>query len=171
MMKTIKYLGILIAALCLASCTKVGSSSAEDLVEEALKSVKMVSVEEAKTIIEGEELYNLIDVREKEEYYLGYIPGSVVIPRGRLEFSIASPEFWEAEGLYLPEKKETFVVYCKKGKRSILAAQSLMQMGYKNVVVIDGGWKGWELKFPDFTEKNLEMLQGGGGSHGDTGGC
>ena len=69
-------------------------------------------------IMESEEIFNVIDVRQNNEYYHGFIPGSVNIPRGSIEFNIATESFWENEGLYMPEKKETLILYCKKGKRS-----------------------------------------------------
>lgn len=171
-MKVLKMLMIAVLAAAICSCSSAGHSSADDLVENAIDNgVKLVAVDKVNEIIQGEEIYNLIDVRQKSEHYHGYIPGSVVIPRGSLEFNIGSEEFWEAEGLYMPEKSEIMIVYCKKGKRSILAAQSLMQLGYKNVIAIDGGWKKWELTYPDYTEKNLSMLSGGNDDHADAGGC
>ena len=114
----------------------------------------------------------MIDVRQKSEHYYGYIPGSLVIPRGSLEFLIGSENFWEEEGLYMPLKEEKIVIYCKKGSRGILAAEALVKLGYEDVVALDGGWKKWELSYPDIYEKNLEMLSGGGAEeHDDGGGC
>jgi rhodanese-related sulfurtransferase len=121
--------------------------------------------------METEEVFTVIDVREKDEYYYGYIPGAVNIPRGSIEFSINNATFWENEGLYMPLQDELIVLYCKKGKRSILAGQTLKHMGYKNVLVLEEGWKNWELSYPDYCEKNLEMLAGGPAKHDDGGGC
>lgn len=171
-MKAIKVLLFAVLACVISACGTSTFSSADDLVSQALEDgVKMLPVEKINEIIQGEEIYNLIDVRQKSEHYHGYIPGSVVIPRGSLEFNIGSEAFWEDEGLYMPEKTEIMIVYCKKGKRSILAAQSLMNLGYKNVIAIEGGWKEWELNYPDYTEKNLSMLSGGNDDHADAGGC
>jgi len=66
----------------------------------------------------------LIDVREPNEFNAGYIPGSVNIPRGVLEFNIDNEAFWDAAFLYLPEKEEEIIVYCKKGKRGMLAGEN-----------------------------------------------
>ncbi len=122
-------------------------------------------------IMEGEEVFTVIDVRNSREHYHGFIPGAVNIPRGSIEFNIDTESFWENEGLYMPAKEEILILYCKKGKRSTLAAQTLMQMGYKKVKVLDGGWKNWEMSYPDFCDKNLEMLAGGPAKHDDGGGC
>jgi len=122
-------------------------------------------------IMESEDVFTVIDVRQSNEHYYGYIPGAVNIPRGSIEFNIGTENFWEQEGLYMPLPEETVVLYCKKGKRSTLAAQTLMQMGYKKVLVLEGGWKNWELSYPDYCDKNLEMLAGGPAKHDDGGGC
>lgn len=157
----------------LTSCNRLSQfSSPDDMVTEALKVVKMITVEELNQLMESEEIYTLIDVRQKSEHYFGYIPGSLVVPRGSLEFLIGSEEFWEEEGLYMPLTEEKIVVYCKKGNRGILAAESLKKLGYEDVVALEGGWKKWELSYPDIYEKNLEMLSGGGiEEHDDGGGC
>jgi rhodanese-related sulfurtransferase len=146
--------------------------SPDQMVAQALKVVKTITVDELNKLMDSEEIYTLIDVRQKSEHYYGYIPGSLVIPRGSLEFLIGNEEYWETEGLYMPLKEETIIVYCKKGGRGALAANSLMQLGYDNVYTLDGGWKKWELTYPDFTEKNLDMLSGGNEEEHDIGaGC
>ena len=170
-MKCKNIFSTLLLMLAIVACSKSTYHTPDDMVTEALEQgVKLVSPQDVNTIMEGEEIYNLIDVRQKSEHYYGYIPGSVVIPRGSLEFDIGSADFWEEEGLYMPEKKEIMILYCKKGQRSILAAKALMQLGYTNVTVIEGGWKNWELTYPDKAEKNLEKLSGGD-SHESSGGC
>ena len=157
-------------ALIVSACAKTEVVTPEKMVEAAKAEVNLISAEKANDIINGEEIYNLIDVRGPMEHYYGYIPGSVMIPRGSLEFSIGSKEFWEHEGLYEPQKDEIFILYCKKGNRSILAAQTLQRLGYTKVYVIDGGWKKWELTYPEYTEKDLDKL-GGGNKHEEVGGC
>jgi len=144
-------------------------STVDEMVVEAGKDLKIITVEELKTKIDSFEMFNLIDVRESTEHNFGYIPGSVNISRGTLEFKIASDEFWESTGFYLPEVKEEFVLYCKKGSRSILAAKALIKLGYKNVKIIDGGFKKWELSYPLLQEKNLELQSHGAAE--EVGGC
>ena len=158
--------GIVIFIACSKTETFI---SVDEMVEKAGKNISRITVEELKTKIDSFEMFNLIDVREASEHNYGYIPGSVNIPRGTLEFNIGNEEFWESTGFYYPEPGELFVVYCKKGSRSILAAESLKKLGYKNVLILEGGWKKWELTFPLQQEKNLESE-----SHGEkaeVGGC
>jgi rhodanese-related sulfurtransferase len=166
-----KRLLILILIGFTISCSNKNEfDNADEMVNIALKNVTLISPDSLEVLMKGEEIYTLIDVRQEIEHYYGYIPGSVVIPRGSLEFSIGNEEFWEQVGLYMPEKTEKIIVYCHKGQRGILAAETLTKLGYKNAFALDGGWKAWEVTFPDNFEKDLEKL-GGGNSSAPTGGC
>jgi rhodanese-related sulfurtransferase len=169
-----KKIALVIVSIMLFSgcCSKMKYPSPEEMVAQALKAVKTITVAELSKLMESEEIYTLIDVRQKSEHYFGFIPGSLVIPRGSLEFLIGSEEYWEEEGLYMPLREEKIIVYCRKGNRGTLAANSLMQLGYQNVFTLDGGFKDWELTYPDLTEKDLEKLSGGGAEEHDAGaGC
>jgi len=169
MKKLIVYTACLLGFL---SCQTAPTNLTVDLmVENAAELVTTTSPSELMKIMESEDIFTVIDVRQNTEHYYGYIPGAVNIPRGSIEFNIGIESFWEEEGLYMPLPEETVILYCKKGKRSTLAAQTLQQMGYKKVLVLDGGWKNWEMSYPDYCEKNLEMLAGGPAKHDDGGGC
>ena len=76
-----------------------------------------------------------LDVREPDEYDQGAIPGAIHIPRGQLESGI--------EGRITDHNAEV-VVYCAGGTRSAFAAQTLGQLGYTNVVSMDGGFNRWK---------------------------
>lgn len=83
----------------------------------------------------------LVDVREKHEWNDGYIPGALHVPRGYLELQIEEA---------VPDKERTVVLYCAGGTRSMLAGNTLRQMGYENVISMAGGfgqWKGNGFKF------------------------
>lgn len=144
-------------------------ASVEEMVEVAKQKVETITVEELKVKIDSMEMFNLIDVRVKSEHNHGYIPSAINIPRGTLEFKIANEKYWENEGLYLPAKDEAYILYCKKGSRSVLAAESLLKLGYKNVKYIKGGFKKWEMTYPLLQEKNLE--EEGGHKAEEVGGC
>ncbi len=165
-----KILLIFATVSMLLACSKTETfTSVDEMVELAGKNVATISVEELKTQIDSFAMFNLIDVREPDEHNHGYIPGSVNIPRGVLEFNIGKEDFWEATGFYFPEKTEVFILYCKKGSRSILAADALHKLGYEKVKIIDGGWKKWELTYPLMQEKNLDAASHDDG--GEVGGC
>ena len=83
----------------------------------------------------------LVDVREKYEWNDGHIPGAVHVPRGFLELQIEEA---------VPDKSKTVVLYCAGGVRSLMAGQTLKQMGYENPISMSGGfgqWKGNGLPF------------------------
>src|SRR3954465_5270274 len=73
----------------------------------------------------------LIDVREKDEWMEGFIPGAQWIPRGFPGRRIQDK---------VPEKDSAVVLYCAGGTRSALAARSLTELGYTNVSSLDGGF-------------------------------
>ena len=81
-----------------------------------------------------------VDVRESEEWQHGHIDGSVPAPRGLLEFfaDLTSPRHNDA---LVPDRRT--IVVCASGARASLAALTLKNMGYKHVVVLEGGLKAW----------------------------
>lgn len=74
----------------------------------------------------------LLDVREREEFQSGHVRGAQWLGKGILERDIEG--FW-------PDRQTPLYLYCGGGYRSILAADALQKMGYRQVVSIDGGWK------------------------------
>lgn len=82
----------------------------------------------------------VIDVRQRDEFATGHIPGSLSVPRGLLEF-IADP----ASPRHLPElqPERRIVVVSTSGARAALAAATLQSMGYPEVVVLEGGIAAW----------------------------
>ena len=76
----------------------------------------------------------LIDVREESEFAAGHVPGAVHLSKGVIERDV------EAK---FPDKAASLVLYCGGGFRSALAADNLQKMGYKNVLSMDGGMRGW----------------------------
>lgn len=166
------YLLLLILFLLISSCSQKNDiyESGDDFVNEVKESVQGISAEQAKAMMDTASFYLLLDVREANEYHPGYIPGSVNIPRGILEFNVSKEKFWESKSLYAPYKSDLIFVYCKKGKRSILAASTLQKMGYSNVKYLDGGFKQWELTYPNDYERD-EVDQGHAAEAEDVGGC
>ena len=103
--------------------------SSQSLVEDALKSIKTLSSSEVKKLLENNEII-LIDVRDIKE--------SIHIPRGMLEFWL-DPESTYYQANKINEGKK-MVLFCALGLRSALAAKSLVDMGFKNVAHVDGGF-------------------------------
>ena len=134
----------LIALVLLSFCAAfavAADKTGNDLVAEATKEIKSVAVKEAKQMIDAGAV--AIDVRELEEFEAERIPQALHIPRGLLEFQIATK---------VPKKDARIVVYCLKGGRGALATQTLKIMGYTNTYNLTGGFVAWQAaKFP--TEK------------------
>ncbi|MFM5294762.1 rhodanese-like domain-containing protein [Aeromonas veronii] len=78
--------------------------------------------------------FHLIDVREESEWAKGHLPGARYLGRGVIERDIETQ---------FPDLETELYLYCGGGFRSILAADNLQQMGYRKVISIDGGFRGW----------------------------
>jgi rhodanese-related sulfurtransferase len=85
----------------------------------------------------------LLDVREPDEFDAMHIAGSLNVPRGILE-SACEWEYEETEPELVKAREREIVVVCRSGYRSILAAHSLLVLGYKNVVSLQTGLRGWK---------------------------
>ncbi len=111
-----------------------------DLIAQARKNTKEVSLDALKKRLDARETLTLLDVREKEEYRAGFIPGAVSLPRGFLEIQV--------EGK-LPDKNAKIIAYCAGGTRSALAAVTLAGLGYTNVETANPGFTRWkDLGYP-----------------------
>jgi len=112
--------------------------TSQHLVEEAKKKIQTLSPAEAKNLIEKKEI-TLIDIRDIRELWKeGTIENSKHIPRGMLEFWL-DPEssYYKANKIQNIKK---MVLFCALGLRSALATKSLVEMGFKNVAHIEGGF-------------------------------
>jgi len=104
------------------------------LVNEARSRVKETNVADVKRRLDGGEKFTLVDVREESEWARGHLPGAVYMGRGVIERDIEQK---------VPDAGAKLVLYCGGGFRSVLVAENLQKMGYKDVESMDGGWKGW----------------------------
>lgn len=86
----------------------------------------------------------LLDVREPAEFAEGHLAGAANIPRGLLEFRVAThPAMASGASPELALHERPIIVYCRGGGRAALAAQSLQVMGFKAVASLTGGIQGW----------------------------
>ena len=111
----------------------MAQKSGTDLINEAktrIREVTPAQVQEMRT--RGDDAVYL-DVREPNEWNLGHLPGAMHIPRGTLETKVEAA---------LPRDRK-IVIYCAGGNRSALAADTMQQMGYRDVVSMSGGFTGW----------------------------
>ena len=131
---------VLCLGLLLAGCSRVSigiiggadgptkiivSESAQQTQKgETKMNYQTITPEEAKAVMDGEPSCIILDVREQEEYDQGHIPGAVLMPHARTRE--LAPEL-------VPDRDATVLVYCRSGRRSKLAAQTLADMGYTDV--------------------------------------
>lgn len=109
--------------------------TSDQLVKEAKASIKEVSVDDVKKMIDNKEKIIILDVRDKDEFETGHIPGAINLSRGMLEFKIST---------LIPDKNAMIIVYCGIDLRGPLATKTLNEFGYKNAVNINGGLKAWK---------------------------
>lgn len=104
------------------------------LVNEAKSRVKETDINGYKKMLAAGEKAVLIDVREDSEWAAGHAAGAVHLGKGVIERDI--------EG-QIPDKDTKLVLYCGGGFRSALAGDAIQQMGYTNVISLDGGWRAY----------------------------
>ena len=102
----------------MTACSDGGSNSYEQ-----------ITPQEAKTIMDTEKDYVIIDARTDEEFAEGHIEGAIMIP----EYEIADRAEKE-----LPDKEQLTLVYCRSGRRSKIASEELAKLGYTNVKEFGG---------------------------------
>ena len=122
-----KLLFILSVLLCilLASCGNDTDNTNKG--ENAM--CEQITAEEAKKIIDSGEEHIILDVREQDEFDAGHIPGAILLPYTEIEN--------KAEEM-LPDKDKQILVYCRSGRRSKIAAESLVKLGYTNIKEFGG---------------------------------
>ena len=114
-----------IGAFALSACSKKEDNSI---------GYSQITGAEAKKLMDTESNYVIIDARTEEEYREGHIPGAILIP----EYEIAARAEKE-----LPDKGQLILVYCRSGRRSKIASEELVKLGYTNVKEFGGiiDWK------------------------------
>lgn len=106
----------------------------QDMLDAAKSVIKEVTIQDVKDMLDGGQKPVLLDVRAREEYEPGHLQDAVHVPRGVLELEVET---------HIPDKSRPVVVYCAGGVRSALAAQTLIEMGYRDVASMLGGYDEW----------------------------
>ena len=125
--------------------------SSQDLVNEANQSIETLNTFTVKSMVEKSECI-LIDVRDIRELWKeGTIKNSIHIPRGMLEFWLDPQSSYFKEHKFKLNKK--MILFCALGMRSALATKSLVDMGFKNVAHVNGGFDALKLSGLELIEK------------------
>ena len=104
------------------------------LVADAKKNITEISPEDAAEKSNNQEAV-IVDVRDKDEWDEGHIPGALHMSRGTIELDVEEK---------VPDPNAMIICHCGGGGRSALAAESLQKLGYKNVRSMAGGFKAWK---------------------------
>lgn len=133
--------------------------SYDDLVADALTRVKEIQPWDLQKLLDAGRELILLDVREPAEYSMLRIPGSINAPRGVLEQSCE----WDYDET-MPElaagRSKEIIVICRSGKRSVLAADIMQQMGYSQVVSLRTGVRGWNDFEQPLVDENDQPVDG-----------
>ncbi len=106
-----------------------------DLLSQTKSQIREIDTAEGDARRSAEPNTVFLDVREPDEFEQGAIPGALYIPRGHLEAQVESR---------IPDKSVPVVVFCAGGVRSAFAAKTLTELGYTDVVSMDGGFNRWK---------------------------
>ncbi|HUN89698.1 MAG TPA: rhodanese-like domain-containing protein [Terriglobales bacterium] len=107
------------------------------IVDDARKRIRETTVDDVKQRLDRGDKFLLVDVREDSEWAADHLPGAIHLGKGVIERDIEKT---------VPDTGTELVLYCGGGFRSALAADNLQKMGYKNVISMDGGVRGWREK-------------------------
>jgi len=107
------------------------------IVDDAKSRIKEIGIDEVKEKLDNGDKFALVDVREESEFAKDHLPGALHLGKGIIERDIETR---------VPDLNTPTILYCGGGFRSALAADNLQKMGYKNVLSMDGGIRGWREK-------------------------
>ena len=112
-----------------------GGKTIAQLLSEAAAIVSFMSLDELKARVDAHDRDLLVlDVREREAYTAGHVPGARHLPRGQLELRVNDE---------LPDPTLRILTVCEFGRVSTLAAATLRQIGFQRAIALDGGMKAW----------------------------
>ena len=117
-----KLIPILLSMILLTACGQNKENTQEAV-------YMNITAQQAKEIMDTQEGYIILDTRTQEEYDAGHIPGAIVLPYDEV--------LEKAEGILL-DKNQLILVYCRSGRRSKLAAEDLVKLGYTNIKEFGG---------------------------------
>ena len=117
-----KLLFLLLAVMLLTACAHTKENDQE-------AAYMNITAQEARTIMDTEQGYVILDTRTREEYDQGHIPGAI---------QISHDEITEKAEEVLTDKDQLILVYCRSGRRSKIAAEALVELGYTNIKEFGG---------------------------------
>lgn len=128
-MKTKELFSIFLLPLMLVLLASCGQTNEKVQEDTKMSDYVTITADEAKEIMDNESGYVILDVRTEEEFSEGHIPGAILIPDYEIESKATKT---------LKYKDQLILVYCRSGRRSKLAAEALVKLGYTNIKEFGG---------------------------------
>jgi rhodanese-related sulfurtransferase len=129
----------------------------KELVDEALKIIPEVFPWDLEEELASENSLLLLDIREKDEFEMMHIKGSLLVPRGTLE-GACEWDFHDTQPILASSREQDIVVICRSGNRSALAGVVMKQLGFKNIRSLKMGIKGWNDNEMPLVDKNNNLV-------------
>lgn len=121
---------LILCSFCLlSSCCKREEENQNAKEKETMQGYEQITQKEAKEIMEENSDCVVIDARTAEEFSEGHIPGAVNLDYEETEEKAAE---------VVPEKDTLILIYCRSGRRSKIAAETFVSLGYENVKEFGG---------------------------------
>ena len=121
-------------SMIVAIMTVIAMAGCGKETEMSKNTYERISQEEAKSLMDSEEDYIILDVRTNEEYAEAHIKGAICIPNETIDAAVVEE---------LPDKEQLIFVYCRSGNRSVQASEKLADLGYSNIKEF-GGINTWK---------------------------
>lgn len=141
MRKSVWISGVIAVCLFAGGLAGAAEKTTEQLLDEARKVVKRLSVQEVKKAIDGKEKVVLIDAQDMKDYQGGHIEGAVNMSRAA---SVSGRLLEHHMQKVTTDKDAKIIVYCQFDTRAPLAVKTLNEIGYKNAAYMIGGLKAWK---------------------------
>lgn len=129
-----KYSIAVLVALLICSFSQAQIKTPKEIVEKIKSEINIITVEDFESKMNSDNGFVLIDVRTEKEFLAGHIENAVWLPRGFIEFKTQK---------LIDDPETEIILYCKRGSRSALTTYTLIEMGYKNVLNLEGGFEEW----------------------------
>lgn len=139
--------------------TKIAMKKFTDLVAESAENVTEIFPWDLEEKLDNDSKPLLLDVREPYEFEAMHITDSINVPRGILE-TACEYDYEETVPELVEARNKEVIVICRSGNRSIFAAEVMQKMGYKNVVSLKTGLRGWsDYEQPMFDKDGNEISE------------
>lgn len=124
--KKLRFLPFILIVIVLGGCQAINNSSTT---KDDVNTFETITANEAKEMMDNDNSLIILDVRTEEEYITGHIENALLLPYTEISDQVET---------VITDKNTIILIYCRSGRRSLIAANSLIDLGYKNVYDFGG---------------------------------